>query len=136
MKTNNNPTRTRTLNVTLSEFQLLTVGIADPIPRIRETVILSLKPRFDVFLAQDTLSQSQPFAYIFKATMHAKNLHALFVALNDEKFSIRAAAMSVIGRLALRNPAHVMPSLRKTLIHLLTELQCGGMTIRSGVYFI
>ncbi len=88
--------------------QLLIVGIADPMPRIREAVILSLKPRFDRFLAQ------------------AENLHALFVALNDERFSIRAASISVIGRLALRNPAHVMPSLRKTLIQLLTELQYGG----------
>lgn len=33
------------------------------------------------------------------------------------------AATSVIGRLAQRNPAYVMPSLRKTLIQLLTELQ-------------
>lgn len=28
----------------------------------------------------------------------------------------------VIGRLTVRNPAYVMPSLRKTLIQLLTEL--------------
>ena len=95
--------------------QLLVVGIADPVPRIRETVIMSLSPRFDRFLAQ------------------AENLHALFVALNDERFSIRAASISVIGRLALRNPAHVMPSLRKTLIQLLTELQYGG-TSRSREY--
>ena len=54
----------------------------------------------------------------------AEALQSLFIALNDESFSIRRVAMEVIGRLAVRNPAHVMPSLRKTLIQLLTELQC------------
>ena len=32
-------------------------------------------------------------------------------------------AIELIGRLTLRNPAYVMPSLRKTLIQLLTELE-------------
>ena len=35
-------------------------------------------------------------------------------------------AIEVIGRLTLRNPAYVMPSLRKTLIQLLTELEFSG----------
>jgi FKBP12-rapamycin complex-associated protein len=43
-------------------------------------------------------------------------------------FVIREVAISIIGRLAMRNPAYVMPSLRKTLIQLLTELQFSGET--------
>jgi len=43
--------------------------------------------------------------------------------LNDEYFSIREAAIIIIGRLTQHNPAYVMPSLRKTLIQLLTELE-------------
>ena len=46
----------------------------------------------------------------------AENLSALFVALNDEVFEIRELAMCTIGRLSSRNPAYVMPSLRKVLI--------------------
>lgn len=46
----------------------------------------------------------------------AENLSTLFVALNDEVFEIREIAICIIGRLSSRNPAYVMPSLRKTLI--------------------
>lgn len=47
----------------------------------------------------------------------------IFIALNDEVFENRTTAVELIGRLALHNPAYVMPSLRKTLIQLLTELE-------------
>ncbi|KAF2071336.1 hypothetical protein CYY_007349 [Polysphondylium violaceum] len=88
--------------------KLLVVGIADPDPSIRRTVLSSLDTRFDHHLAQ------------------AENLRSLFIALNDEVFEIRELAISVIGRLTIRNPAYVMPSLRKTLIQLLTELEFSG----------
>lgn len=85
--------------------KLLTVGIADPDPVIRETVLSSLDARFDRHLAQ------------------ADNVRSLFIALNDEVFAIREIAITIIGRLTTYNPAYVMPSLRKTLIQLLTELE-------------
>ncbi|KAJ3547494.1 hypothetical protein NM688_g5399 [Phlebia brevispora] len=85
--------------------KLLTVGIADPDPGIRKTVLSSLHERFDKHLAQ------------------AENVRSLFIALNDEVFENRLIAVQLIGRLALHNPAYVMPSLRKTLIQLLTELE-------------
>ena len=46
----------------------------------------------------------------------AENLASLFIALNDERFEIRAIAMVMIGKLSKKNPAYVMPSLRKVLI--------------------
>lgn len=85
--------------------KLLTVGIADPDPDIRETVLSSLDVRFDRHLAQ------------------ADNVRSLFIALNDEVFTIREIAITIIGRLTTYNPAYVMPSLRKTLIQLLMELE-------------
>ncbi|GAM16986.1 hypothetical protein SAMD00019534_001610 [Acytostelium subglobosum LB1] len=88
--------------------KLLVVGIADPNPSIRRTVLSALDNHFDHHLAQ------------------AENLRSLFIALNDEVFEIRELAISVIGRLTQRNPAYVMPSLRKTLIQLLTELEFSG----------
>ena len=36
---------------------------------------------------------------------------------------MREAAISIVGRLTLVNPAYIMPSLRKTLLQLLTELE-------------
>lgn len=85
--------------------KLLTVGVADPIPDIRCTVLESLDVRFNHHLAK------------------AENIRSLFLALNDEKFSIRQAAMRIIGRLTSYNPAYVFPSLRKVLIQLLTEIE-------------
>ncbi|TPX38402.1 hypothetical protein SeMB42_g06762 [Synchytrium endobioticum] len=90
--------------------KLLTVGISDQEPTIRQTVLSSLDERFDSHLAQ------------------AENVRSLFIALNDEIFAIRETAIAIIGRLAMHNPAYVMPSLRKTLIQLLTELEYSGVS--------
>jgi len=85
--------------------KLLTVGITDPDPSIRLLVLSALDEKFDRHLAQ------------------ARNIRTLFIALNDEVFQIREVAISIIGRLTAYNPGHVMPSLRKTMIQLLTELE-------------
>ncbi|XP_027052994.1 serine/threonine-protein kinase mTOR [Pocillopora verrucosa] len=89
--------------------KMLMVGITDPDPDIRFCVLSSLDERFDAHLAQ------------------AENLSALFVALNDEEFEIREHAICTIGRLSSLNPAYIMPSLRKTLIQILTELEYSGV---------
>ncbi|KXJ19820.1 Serine/threonine-protein kinase mTOR [Exaiptasia diaphana] len=78
-------------------------------PDIRYCVLIYLDERFDAHLAQ------------------AENLAALFVALSDEEFEIREIAIIIIGRLSRLNPAYIMPSLRKTLIQILTELQYSGV---------
>ncbi|GMK56480.1 hypothetical protein CspeluHIS016_0303200 [Cutaneotrichosporon spelunceum] len=85
--------------------KLLTVGITDQVPAIRQAVLESLDEKFDRHLAQ------------------ADDIRCLFVALNDEEFKIRELAIGIIGRLAHHNPAYVMPSLRKSLINLITELE-------------
>jgi len=85
--------------------KLLTVGVSDPDPKIRRTVLAALDERFDRHLAK------------------AENIRVLFFALNDEVFAIREVAISIIGRLARFNPAYVVPSLRKSLIQMLTELE-------------
>lgn len=85
--------------------KLLTVGIADPDPDIRHTVLSSLDDHFDKHLSQ------------------AENVRSIFIAINDEVFENRVAAIGLIGRLALHNPAYVMASLRKAFIQLLTELE-------------
>lgn len=85
--------------------KLMTVGIADANAELRWTVLSALDERFDRHLAQ------------------AEYVRSLFVALNDEDFAVREIAITIIGRLAKHNPAYVMPSLRKALIQLLTELE-------------
>ncbi|BFZ23557.1 hypothetical protein BsWGS_26596 [Bradybaena similaris] len=89
--------------------KLLVVGITDSDADIRYCVLTSLDEHFDPHLAQ------------------AENLSALFIALNDEAFEIRERAICMIGRLSCKNPAYVMPSLRKVLIQILTELEHSGI---------
>lgn len=84
--------------------KLLTVGVGDPDPEIRRTVLWSLDRKFDRHLAKP------------------ENIRCLFLAVNDEVFAVREAAISIIGRLSSVNPAYVFPPLRKLLVNLLTGL--------------
>ena len=93
--------------------KLLIVGIADTDPAVRVTVLESFDETFDIYLAM------------------AENLRSLFIALNDEIFDVRKLSIRMIGRLTLRNPACVMPSMRKTLVQLLTELEFSGDNIKE-----
>ncbi|RLN97572.1 hypothetical protein BBJ28_00010972 [Nothophytophthora sp. Chile5] len=85
--------------------QLLQVGISDMDVAVRTSVVASLDARFDELLSQET------------------HLKLVFLVLNDECADIRERAMQLLERVAPRNPAFVMPSLRRVLIQLVTELQ-------------
>ncbi|KAG1705718.1 hypothetical protein DVH05_003469 [Phytophthora capsici] len=85
--------------------QLLQVGISDMDVAVRTGVVESLDARFDELLSQEA------------------HLKLVFLFLNDENAYIRERAMQLLERLAPRNPAFVMPSLRRVIIQLVTELQ-------------
>ncbi|KAG7387965.1 phosphatidylinositol kinase- protein kinase tor1 [Phytophthora pseudosyringae] len=85
--------------------QLLQVGISDMDGAVRRSVVESLDARFDELLSQET------------------HLKLVFLLLNDENANIRERAMQLLERLAPRNPSFVMPSLRRVIIQLVTELQ-------------
>lgn len=87
--------------------KLLIAAVADADVGVRKSVFLSLHANggFDEFLAQ------------------ADSLRAIFVALNDEGFEVRELAISMAGRLSERNPAYVLPALRRHLVQLLTDLE-------------
>lgn len=103
-----NPSETVTKTVASVLHRLLGVGLTDTEASVRRGVLVSLDPTFDHHLAQ------------------AESLGALFIALQDEVFEIREVALFTIGRLSCMNPAFVMPSLRKVLVQLLTELEHSG----------
>ncbi|KAJ5637081.1 hypothetical protein N7490_006960 [Penicillium lividum] len=84
--------------------KLLTVGVGDSDPEIRRTVLWSLDAKFDRHLARP------------------ENIRCLFLAVNDEVFEVKEAAICIIGRLSSVNPAYVFPPLRKLLVNLLTGL--------------
>jgi FKBP12-rapamycin complex-associated protein len=93
---------TTTTNDILSK--LLETGIADVDESIRLTIILNLDTSFDVLLAQ-----------------HDK-LSLLFLGLYDQSLEIREHIVRILGRCATRNPAYVLPVLRKRLLELRDEL--------------
>ncbi|XP_011030285.1 PREDICTED: serine/threonine-protein kinase TOR-like isoform X2 [Populus euphratica] len=87
--------------------KLLIAAVADADVTVRQSIFSSLHGNrgFDDFLAQ------------------ADILSAVFAALNDEDFGVREYAISVAGRLSEKNPAYVLPALRRHLIQLLTYLK-------------
>ena len=85
--------------------KLLTVAITDIVPNIRLEILKHLDENTDSQLAQP------------------ENIRLLFTVLNDEIFAIRVETIKILGRLTAVNPAYILPSLRKILLELLTELK-------------
>ncbi|KAG1342788.1 serine/threonine-protein kinase TOR [Cocos nucifera] len=87
--------------------KLLIAAVADADVNVRRSIFLSVDDNgtFDEFLAQ------------------ADSLSSIFVALNDEDFDVRELAISVASRLSEKNPAYVLPALRRHLIQLLMYLE-------------
>ncbi|CAL0314575.1 unnamed protein product [Lupinus luteus] len=87
--------------------KILISAVADADVTVRHSIFTSLHGDrgFDEYLAQ------------------ADNLSAVFAALNDEDLDVREYAISVAGRLSEKNPAYVLPALRRHLIQLLTYLE-------------
>ncbi|KAG9134054.1 hypothetical protein Leryth_004753 [Lithospermum erythrorhizon] len=90
--------------------KLLIAAVADADVTVRRSIFsrLSENGGFDNFLAQ------------------ADSLTAIFAALNDEDLTVRELTISVSGRLSEKNPAYVLPALRRHLIQLLTYLEQSG----------
>eukprot|EP00980_Cylindrotheca_fusiformis_P012609 scaffold3084_cov144-Cylindrotheca_fusiformis.AAC.57 len=92
---------------------LLRVSISDRSPAVRLCVVRALDARYDPFLCQ------------------AHHLQSLFLLLQDEMLATRAAGVRLLGRLASLNPACILPYMRKFLLVLIVELQCGVDTGRG-----
>ena len=77
--------------------QLLNTAVADPIVDIRRTIMHALDTKFDRHLAEQ------------------ENIRKIIMAINESDFEVRKAAVEILGRLTLVNPAYVFPPLRKLL---------------------
>ncbi|KAI4162793.1 MAG: hypothetical protein LQ342_003510 [Letrouitia transgressa] len=85
--------------------RLLVMGVADPDPEIRQTVLRSLDTKFDQHLATP------------------ENIRTVFLAINDANFEVRESAITIIGRLTKVNPAYIFPPLRKLLVNFMTGIR-------------
>ncbi len=71
------------------------------------------------------MSSTDGLATLLANALHPelrRSLRALFVALNDEDVKVRGLAIDVAGRLSVKNPAYVMPQLRRHLMQLLNDM--------------
>eukprot|EP00052_Salpingoeca_macrocollata_P027230 m.257819 g.257819 ORF g.257819 m.257819 type:complete len:2371 (+) comp22712_c0_seq2:129-7241(+) len=84
--------------------QLLMLTLSDRKPEIRKAVLAALPPSMDDHLAD------------------VEVLNLLFEALSDLDFNTRWQALEVVGRLGLKNPAYVVPALRRNLRYLLASI--------------
>ncbi|CCF58185.1 hypothetical protein KAFR_0E00310 [Kazachstania africana CBS 2517] len=85
--------------------KLLILVITDTTVENRLEILQHLTSNFDPQLAQPD------------------NIRLLFTALHDEMFTIQMEAMKLISRVSSVNPAYIVPSLRKTLMELLTQIK-------------
>ncbi|CAM6130085.1 unnamed protein product [Calypogeia fissa] len=87
--------------------KLLVAAVADADASVRKAVFVALENRegFNEYLAQ------------------ADSLRAIFISLTDEAYDVRELAIRKAGKLADRNPAYVLPALRRHLQQLLTDLE-------------
>ena len=92
---------------------LVQVAVSDPTGGVRLCVVQAFDSRYDLFLAQ------------------SHHLARLFILLQDESLSTRAAGLRLLGRLSSMNPAIILPVLRIFLENLITELNCGVDTGRG-----
>lgn len=95
-----------------SPQRLLMMLITDPDPAIRFELCHALSSQFDALLATES------------------NLLLLFSGLQDENYGVREAVLALVGRLAPRNPALIMPALRRTLVHVLAEIEHAELQVR------
>jgi FKBP12-rapamycin complex-associated protein len=84
--------------------RLLMLGVGDESEEIRAHVFQSLPSSLDHVIST------------------AQNVHCLIEAMNDESFSVRAAAMSVLSRVAHYDAVHIMPLVRLVLSKLMRQL--------------
>eukprot|EP00767_Chilomastix_cuspidata_P001783 gnl/Chilomastix_cuspidata/1912.p1 GENE.gnl/Chilomastix_cuspidata/1912~~gnl/Chilomastix_cuspidata/1912.p1 ORF type:complete len:2721 (-),score=739.59 gnl/Chilomastix_cuspidata/1912:140-8302(-) len=84
--------------------QLIFVAVSDLESPVRLAVLKGLHPSYDAILSQES------------------TMSPLLLLLNDEDFFVRIEAIKLIGRLTVINPAVTMPSIRKILTQLLSEL--------------
>ncbi|KAJ1922433.1 phosphatidylinositol kinase- protein kinase tor1 [Tieghemiomyces parasiticus] len=85
---------------------LLSVAVADSDALVRARALKDLTRNFDHQLAQ------------------SDNIRMFSLALNDETVEVKLLAVGILGRLVSRNPAQVLPFLRRALLQVLTELEC------------
>ena len=88
--------------------RLLETSVADPCTEVRASLLRRLTVEFDSWLCQ------------------VHHVNTLMYLLSDENFEIREEALQILSRLAVLNPAEVLPGFRQMLLNLISEIRNGS----------
>ncbi|RNF23661.1 phosphatidylinositol 3-kinase tor2 [Trypanosoma cruzi] len=97
-------TMARRICVDMIVSRMLVVGLANPDPVIRATILSSFTPSFYPYLSE------------------LQFLTQLFSALGDEDIRCRIAATELLCRMVSHDPSHILPVFRKEVLHILYAL--------------
>ena len=86
---------------------LLNHALSETDAEIRYTIMNHLDGRFDYYLSQK------------------ENIQKLFIAMNDESFKVRQQVICIICRLTSYNFTYVIPTFRKFVVQLVSQLKFG-----------
>lgn len=106
-------------------------GAANAVEHIMEALIPVAVGDSDKTIRTALLTEfCRPSASIDSYLSQSKSLRSLFLTLNDESVDIRMLGVELLGRLATRNPAYVLPALRSHMLQLLSELEYSSETMQ------
>ena len=90
---------------------------------ILERCLVLATTDLDVDLRRSVLSLMANSSHFDDFLAIGKNLRLVLIPMHDEELSVRKIAMQLLGRLGRLNPSSAMPSFRKMLVQLLTQLE-------------
>ena len=90
---------------------LLDLAVADPDPIIRRLIL-------------DTFTQKKEFDRLL---IFSESLEVIFMVLHDADSTVSEAGVAVACRLAVLNPAAVVPSIKRLMAHLIRDYQAGSL---------
>ncbi|RNF00505.1 peroxidase/phosphatidylinositol 3-kinase/serine/threonine-protein kinase HSL1,negative regulator of Swe1 kinase [Trypanosoma rangeli] len=113
-------TMSRRICVDMIVSRMLVVGLANPDPVIRATILSSFTQSFYPYLSE------------------LQFLTQLFSALGDEDICCRIAATGLLCRMVNHYPSHILPILRKEILHILYTLSSEdtGNKVSNGLLLL
>ncbi|RNF18636.1 peroxidase/phosphatidylinositol 3-kinase/serine/threonine-protein kinase HSL1,negative regulator of Swe1 kinase [Trypanosoma conorhini] len=113
-------TMARRICVDMIVSRMLVVGLANPDPVIRAAILSSFTPSFYPYLSE------------------LQFLTQLFSALGDEDIDCRIAATGLLCRMVNHDPSHILPILRKEILHIFYALSTeeNGNSILNGLLLL
>ncbi|KEG11442.1 phosphatidylinositol 3-kinase tor [Trypanosoma grayi] len=110
----------RRICVDMIVSRMLVVGLANPDPVLRQTILKSFTPAFYPYLSE------------------VQFLTQFYAALGDEDIRCRVAATELLCRMISHDPSHILPIFRKEVVQVLHALSDNGnvTAVQNGLQLL